>query len=51
LSVPKGMRWYLVYRSFRTEQRDFAAFRRWIIRAAAGSARGKPGRTAQRHAG
>jgi LysR family glycine cleavage system transcriptional activator len=42
LSVPKGMRWYLVYRSFRTEQRDFAAFRRWIIRAAAGpAARGK----------
>ena len=41
-SVPKGMRWYLVYRSFRTEQRDFAAFRRWIIRAAAGpAARGK----------
>ena len=34
-SVPKGMRWYLLYRSFRTEQRDFAAFRRWIIRAAA----------------
>jgi LysR family glycine cleavage system transcriptional activator len=30
------MRWYLVYRGFRTEQRDFAAFRRWIIRAAAG---------------
>jgi len=43
LSVPKGMRWYLVYRSFRTEQRDFAAFRRWIIRAAAGPA--VPGRT------
>jgi LysR family transcriptional regulator, glycine cleavage system transcriptional activator len=42
LSVPKSMRWYLVYRSFRTEQRDFAAFRRWIIRAAAGpAARGK----------
>jgi LysR family transcriptional regulator, glycine cleavage system transcriptional activator len=38
LTVPKGMRWYLVYRSFQTEQRDFAAFRRWIIRAAAGSA-------------
>jgi LysR family glycine cleavage system transcriptional activator len=36
-SVPKGMRWYLVYRSFRTQQRDFAAFRRWIIRTAAGS--------------
>jgi LysR family glycine cleavage system transcriptional activator len=43
LSVPKGMRWYLVYRSFRTEQRDFAAFRRWIIRAVTESAtRGKP---------
>ncbi|MGX9429115.1 MULTISPECIES: LysR substrate-binding domain-containing protein [Bradyrhizobium] len=35
LSVPKGMRWYLVYHGFRTGQRDFAAFRRWIIRAAA----------------
>jgi LysR family glycine cleavage system transcriptional activator len=35
LSVPKGMRWYLVYREFRTGQRDFAAFRRWIIRSAA----------------
>ena len=35
LSVPKGMRWYLVYRSFQTERRDFAAFRRWIIGAAA----------------
>ena len=46
-SVPKGMRWYLVYRSFRTEQRDFAAFRRWIIHAAAEpTARGK----ASRHA-
>ena len=38
LTVSKSMRWYLVYRSFRTEQRDFAAFRRWIIRAAAGPA-------------
>jgi LysR family glycine cleavage system transcriptional activator len=38
LTVPKGMRWYLVYRDFRTEQRDFAAFRRWIIRAASGPA-------------
>jgi LysR family transcriptional regulator, glycine cleavage system transcriptional activator len=46
-SVPKGMRWYLVYRSFRTEQRDFAAFRRWIIRTAAEpAARGKAGRHA-----
>jgi LysR family glycine cleavage system transcriptional activator len=35
LSVPKGMRWYLVYRGFHADQRDFAAFRRWIIRAAA----------------
>ena len=35
LSVPKGKRWYLVYRGFRAEQRDFAAFRRWIIRTAA----------------
>jgi LysR family transcriptional regulator, glycine cleavage system transcriptional activator len=33
--VPKGMRWYLLYRSFQTEHRDFAAFRRWIMRAAA----------------
>ena len=38
LTVPKGMRWYLVYRSFQTGQRDFAAFRRWIVRAAAGPA-------------
>jgi LysR family glycine cleavage system transcriptional activator len=38
LSVPKGMRWHLAYRSFQTEQRDFAAFRRWIIRTAAGPA-------------
>lgn len=38
LTVPKGMQWYLVYRSFQTEQRDFAAFRRWIMRSAAGPA-------------
>lgn len=49
LSVPKGMRWYLVYRSFQTEQRDFAAFRRWIMRAAAGSA--IAGRRSARSAG
>jgi len=47
LSVPKGMRWYLVYRSYRTEQRDFAAFRRWIVRAAAEPA----AKSKQRHAG
>ena len=47
VSVPKGTRWYLIYRSFRTEQRDFAAFRRWIIRAAAEPAvRRKGARTA-----
>jgi LysR family transcriptional regulator, glycine cleavage system transcriptional activator len=40
LSVPKGMRWYLLYRSFQSEQRDFTAFRRWIIRAAAEPAAG-----------
>jgi len=43
LTVPKGMRWYLVYRSFQTGQRDFSAFRRWIMRAAAGAAgHGRP---------
>ena len=51
LSVPKGMRWYLVYRSFHTEQRDFAAFRRWIMRAAAGpAARRKLAGKSARHA-
>jgi LysR family glycine cleavage system transcriptional activator len=44
LTVPKGMRWYLVYRSFQTEQRDFAAFRRWIMRAAAGPAASRKGK-------
>jgi len=43
LTVPKGMRWYLVYRDFRTEQHDFAAFRRWIVRAAASPV--APGKT------
>src|ERR1700712_5490414 len=47
-SVPKGMRWYLGYRGFRTQQPDFAAFRRWIIRA---GAERTPRRKAQRHAG
>jgi LysR family transcriptional regulator, glycine cleavage system transcriptional activator len=31
LTVPKGKEWYLVYREFRKEQRDFAAFRRWLL--------------------
>src|SRR6476660_1098459 len=52
LTVPKGMRWYLVYRSFQTDQRDFAAFRRWIIRAAAEpAARSKHLARVHRHAG
>jgi LysR family transcriptional regulator, glycine cleavage system transcriptional activator len=38
LTVPKGMRWYLVYRSYRASQRDFAAFRRWIVQAASAPA-------------
>ena len=48
LSVPKGMRWYLVYRGFSAGQRDFAAFRRWIVRAAAEPAMRRRG---HRHAG
>ncbi|MDP1584365.1 MAG: LysR substrate-binding domain-containing protein [Bradyrhizobium sp.] len=44
LTVPKGMRWYLVYRSFQTGQRDFVAFRRWIMRAAADPATRDKGR-------
>jgi LysR family transcriptional regulator, glycine cleavage system transcriptional activator len=52
LGVPKGMRWYLVYRGFQSEQRDFLAFRRWIIRAAASpTARGKAAGKVNRHAG
>ncbi len=42
LSVPKGERWYLVYRSFQAGQRDFAAFRRWITRAAAAQPASRP---------
>lgn len=33
LSVPKGKQWYLVYRDFRKDQRDFMAFRKWLLRA------------------
>jgi LysR family transcriptional regulator, glycine cleavage system transcriptional activator len=52
LTVPKGMRWYLVYRGFQTGQRDFAAFRRWIIRSAAAPAlRGKVAGKMHRNAG
>jgi LysR family transcriptional regulator, glycine cleavage system transcriptional activator len=34
LSVPKNMQWYLVYREVRRDQRDFVAFRRWLMKAA-----------------
>jgi len=33
-SVPKGMHWYLIYREGRRDEPGFAAFRRWIVRAA-----------------
>jgi LysR family glycine cleavage system transcriptional activator len=48
LTVPKGMRWYLVYHGFHSGERDFTAFRRWIIRAAASPA---VRRKSLRHAG
>jgi LysR family glycine cleavage system transcriptional activator len=38
LTVPKGKEWYLVYRDFRKDQRDFAAFRRWLMEADRGKA-------------
>jgi LysR family transcriptional regulator, glycine cleavage system transcriptional activator len=34
-SVPKGMHWYLIYRDARRDEPGFAAFRKWIVRAAA----------------
>jgi LysR family glycine cleavage system transcriptional activator len=52
LTVPKGMRWYLVYRGFQTGQRDFVAFRRWIVSAATEPAgRGKAAGKTRHHAG
>lgn len=39
LTVPKGKEWYLVYRESRKNERDFAAFRRWLL---------EPRRTAKR---
>ena len=33
-SVPKGQRWYLVYRPERIEEPGFAAFRAWLAQAA-----------------
>jgi LysR family glycine cleavage system transcriptional activator len=32
LSVPKGQQWYLIYRDFRKDQRDFVAFRKWLLK-------------------
>jgi LysR family glycine cleavage system transcriptional activator len=34
LSVPKGLQWYLIYREARRGEKEFDAFRRWIIEAA-----------------
>lgn len=34
LTVPKGKQWYLLYNAARRDERDFAAFRRWIMAAA-----------------
>jgi LysR family glycine cleavage system transcriptional activator len=34
LSIPKGARWYLVYRAARQAEPAFAAFRAWITKAA-----------------
>ncbi len=49
LTVPKGLRWYLMDRSFQAGQRDFAAFRRGIMRAAAAPAvAGKASRQKER---
>lgn len=39
LTVPKGKEWYLIYREVRKIERDFAAFRRWLL---------EPRRTAKR---
>jgi LysR family glycine cleavage system transcriptional activator len=42
LTVPKGKEWYLVYREARKDQRDFAAFRRWLMQAGLGAPRRRP---------
>ncbi|TMJ04031.1 MAG: LysR family transcriptional regulator [Alphaproteobacteria bacterium] len=39
LSVPKGARWYLVYRAVREAEPAFVAFRDWIVNAAQGKTR------------
>ncbi len=40
LSVPKGRRWYLVYRAARAAEPGFVAFHRWLAAAAAGKSAG-----------
>jgi LysR family glycine cleavage system transcriptional activator len=34
MSIPKGGRWYLIYRETRRGEREFTAFRDWIMKAA-----------------
>ncbi len=34
LTVPKGKEWYLVYREARRDEKNFIAFRAWLMRAA-----------------
>jgi LysR family glycine cleavage system transcriptional activator len=42
LTVPKGSRWYLIYRSAQRESPAFQAFARWIRRAATANPAGTP---------
>jgi LysR family glycine cleavage system transcriptional activator len=46
-SVPKGARWYLVYRAAREAEPAFVAFRDWIVRAVSTSPR-KPSASGER---
>jgi LysR family glycine cleavage system transcriptional activator/LysR family transcriptional regulator of beta-lactamase len=43
LTVPQGRAWYLVYQSFREEDRGFIAFRNWLSRNFRFSSAGKAG--------
>lgn len=42
LAVPKGQRWYLVYRAARADEPAFRAFHRWVTAAAAAGVRPRP---------
>jgi len=33
-TIPKGVRWYLIYREARRGEREFTAFRTWLMKAA-----------------